>query len=114
MDAALTERADSVETVRVLHTVQLHALPMPVLDLAGREALLLGTPRDVVDDAGDEARAAVRDEVEAARRRGALEERAEERVRVRRLCRRDVLLVEHVVQERGELDHEQVGLLVGR
>ena len=110
----LTKGANSVQPVSVLHTVQLHTLSIPVFDLASGSPLLFGAPRDVVDYTRYCTRTAVPYEIQAALSGSLFKEREKKRVRVGGSLGRHVFLVEDVVQERGELDGQQVWLFVVR
>ena len=105
--------------------MQLYARLVPRAPFAVRAQALLVRPADVLDDPHDRVRASVRAQVQhrpictdAARPRHAPEEGLKEGTRIVPVRgRRDVLLVEDVVQQRAELDREQVRrrprLLVG-
>ena len=97
---ALTERADRIEPICILHAVQLDARLMPRPPPALRRAQApLVRPAHILDDPHDGVRAPVRAQVERRRLGGAPEEGLEERACVVAVRRgRDVLLVEHVVQ----------------
>lgn len=91
--------------------MQFKTFVVPRLDVASCPELFLCAPRNIIDDARDELSPSVGDEVDAMRRRGILKEGQEERVGVGCLGCGDVFLVEHVVQQRCQFDHEHIGVL---
>lgn len=101
-----TKGTDRIKSIRVLHAVKLHAIPVPLIQQTGLSSLLFGAPRHVVYDLGDLPPASVRDQVDRVIGLDSLEQWEEERVRVGCLFRRDVLFVEHVVKKRGKFDDE--------